>query len=110
MTTKPVAYGYMRVRQDTRDTDLRAIEEKFKRYAERNGFELRAIVEEDDGVLKLDRFVHTVRQENVAHVLVASLDQISTQPAVQAVLVQLIQAAGAAVHTVRAEQADIANT
>ncbi|MFG2377627.1 recombinase family protein [Streptomyces sp. NPDC048504] len=106
MTESPTAYGYMRVPKDASDNEVRALEEQIESYAQRCGFDLRGIHEEHDGVLMLDLMARTVQEDNVKHVIVPSLENLSTHLAVQVVMVQMIHAAGAALHNVSAAAGD----
>lgn len=106
MTDAPIAYGYMRVLKEASDDEVRALEEQIERYAARCGLDLRGIHYERDGVLMLDLMAETVSECDAKHVIVPSLENLSTHLAVQVVMVQMIHAAGAALHIVSAADDD----
>ncbi|MDN3263290.1 hypothetical protein QWJ26_26470 [Streptomyces sp. CSDS2] len=107
MTDKPTAYGYMRVPKNASDDEVRALEEQIMIYAERCGLDLRGIHEEhDNGVILLEPMAKILEEDGVGHVIVPSLENLSTHMAVQIAMIQVIHAAGAALHNVAAATGD----
>lgn len=107
MTDKPTAYGYMRVPKNASDDEVRVLEEQIMSYAVRCGFDLRGIhLEHDDGVIMLEPMAKILDEDGVGHVIVPSLENLSTHMAVQIMMIQVIHAAGAALHNVAAATDD----
>lgn len=80
MTEKPIAYGYMRVREDASDQELLLIEDRLHDYAETHGLRLVHTYYEDGPGISPNRLVRRLIRDDVRHVIVPSLVQISEHP------------------------------
>ncbi|MDQ0776324.1 hypothetical protein QF026_004790 [Streptomyces aurantiacus] len=99
MTEMPLAYGYMRAPDDADDKEIERIEQQLYDYAALADLEMVGVYCEQSDVLAPHRFVEVLERESIRHVIVPSLPQISDHPAIQVVIVQLIQfSAGARLH------------
>lgn len=77
MTDNPIAYGYVRVRPDVGDDDLRLIEKELHTYAEAHALRLAYIHYDGGPGLTPSDLVRRLLRNDVRHVIMSSLSQIT---------------------------------
>ncbi|AEN12056.1 MULTISPECIES: recombinase family protein [unclassified Streptomyces] len=99
VTDTPTAYGYIRVRAEVGDDELRLVESELGKYAEAHGLELVHILYEDGPGISPDRLVRRLLRDDVHHVIVPSLQQVTEHRLIGGLLEAAIEReAGAALH------------
>lgn len=107
MTDTPVAYGYMRVHAGLGDDELRLMEEELSKYAEARGLELAHVLYEGDPGVSPDQLVRQLLRDDVRHVIVPSLEQITEHRIIGELLETAIEReAGAVLHETGAPSGD----
>ncbi|WP_411080862.1 hypothetical protein [Streptomyces sp. cmx-18-6] len=102
MTDNPIAYGYVRVRPDVDEEELRLVENELGKYAEAHGLELDCIHYEDGPGIRPGRLVRRLLRNGVRHVIVPSLAQITEHRIVGESVEEAIEwDAGAVLHETR---------
>lgn len=97
---KPLAYGYLRLSPEIDDGTVRVIELKLKQYAEALGFEFATYFYEDrSGCFSAwNELLTEVQRADVHHVIVPSLNHLTSHPILRLSLLQRAQEAKVEVH------------
>ncbi|MYU10655.1 hypothetical protein GTZ78_08095 [Streptomyces sp. SID8361] len=90
MTEKPIAWGYVRLRDDTDDQELILIEDGIFKFAEAHGLRLTHTYYEEGPGISPSRLVRRLIREDVRHVIVPSLVQITEHPLMQLLVSEAI--------------------
>lgn len=90
MKKEPIAYGYMRVRQEASDQELKLIEDRMHAYADARGLRLTYTHYEWGPGLQPHYLIRRLIQDDVRHVIVPSLMQITEHPLMQAIVADWI--------------------
>ncbi|MDX3277305.1 recombinase family protein [Streptomyces scabiei] len=90
MTDAPKAYGYIRLRESDDDQELCFIEERISDYADSCGLRLVHTHYEDGPGISPYRLIHRLIRNDVRHVVVLSLAQITTHPLLQLLVSEAI--------------------
>lgn len=80
MKKSPIAYGYMRVRRDASDQELKLIDDRLHACADAHGLWLTHTHYEWGPGIEPHRLVRRLIQDDVRHVIVPSLMQITEHP------------------------------
>jgi hypothetical protein len=86
----PTAYGYMRVRRDADDQELMLVEDRMRVCAASNGLRIVRTHYEWGPGLQPHQLVRRLIQNDVRHVIVPSLVQITEHPLMQLVVSEWI--------------------
>lgn len=77
MTDTPIAYGYVRIRTEVDEGELWLVEKELSTYAEAHGLDLTRIYYDDGPGITPDRMVRRLTRDDVHHLVVSSLEQIT---------------------------------
>jgi hypothetical protein len=83
MADKPLAYGYMRLRPDVQEDELVVIDRQMYSCAERYGLRLVDVHYDEGPGIAPSRLVRRLVRDDVRHVVVPSLAQITEHPLMQ---------------------------
>ncbi|MFJ8400171.1 hypothetical protein ACIQ9K_06785 [Streptomyces microflavus] len=99
MTDTPIAYGYVRIRCDVAEDELRLVEKELSSYADAHGLDLARIYYDDGPGITPDRMVQRLVRDAVRHVIVPSLAQITEHRLVGELMEAAVEReAGATLH------------
>ena len=99
MTDAPKAFGYIRLRNDTDDHELALIENGIIKFAEAHDLRLVHTHYEEGPGIAPSRLVRRLIRDNIRHVIVLSLEQITEHPLMQLLVLEAItEDAGALLH------------
>lgn len=90
MNELPIAYGYMRVRQEASDQELKLIDDQLHAYAEAHNLWLTYTHYEWGLGISPERLVRRLIRDDVRHVIVPSLTQITEHPLMRLVVSEWI--------------------
>ncbi|WP_060880966.1 hypothetical protein [Streptomyces scabiei] len=90
MTDAPKAYGYIRLRDTDDDRELYLIEERMHDFAESRGLRLVHTHYENGPGISPYRLIHRLIRDDVRHVIVPSLMQITGHPLLQLLVSEAI--------------------
>jgi DNA invertase Pin-like site-specific DNA recombinase len=99
---KPLIYGYMRLRGDEPESDIRQMELVLKDYAEREGYCLATIFyEEDNGTRSaFEELIEELKRSEAHCVIVPAIEHLSGHALLRiSMIVRLEEMAGASVLT-----------
>ncbi|MYT96790.1 MULTISPECIES: recombinase family protein [unclassified Streptomyces] len=77
MADTPIAYGYVRIRPEADEDELRLVEKELSIYADAHGLDLARIYYDDGPGISPDRMVRRLTRDDVHHLVVSSLEQIT---------------------------------
>ncbi|MGW0864702.1 hypothetical protein [Streptomyces sp. NPDC002611] len=83
MAEKPIAWGYVRLRDDTDNQELLLIEDGIFQFAEAHGLRLTHTYYEEGPGISPTRLVRRLIRDDIRHVIVPSLVQITEHPLMQ---------------------------
>lgn len=83
MTSTPIAYGYVRVRKEASDQELKLIDDQLHAYARAHNLWLTYTHYEWGPGISPGRLVRRLIRDDVRHVIVPSLMQITEHPLMQ---------------------------
>ncbi|MFF5004755.1 hypothetical protein ACFY3G_18225 [Streptomyces phaeochromogenes] len=90
MNTTLIAYGYMRLRADVDEDELAVIEGQLYGCAEKHGLRLADMYYEDGPGIAPSRLIRRLIRDDVRHVIVPSLVQITEHPLLQLLVSETI--------------------
>lgn len=90
MNTTPIAYGYMRLRADVGEDELTLIESQLYGCAEKHGLRLIDTYYEEGPGIAPSRLIRQLIRDDVRHVIVPSLVQITEHPLLQLLVSETI--------------------
>lgn len=96
MNELPIAYGYMRVRREADDQELQLIEDEMRRFAVAQGLRLVYIHYESGPGISPGRLARRLIRDDVRHVIVPTLAQITEHPLLQTIVAEAITLDGGA--------------
>ncbi|EKX60612.1 hypothetical protein [Streptomyces ipomoeae] len=90
MKEKPIAYGYMRVRKEASDQELKLIDDRMHACADAHGLWLTYTHYEWGSGIEPHRLIRRLIKDDVRHVIVPSLVQITEHPLMQFIVSESI--------------------
>ncbi|MFE1887217.1 hypothetical protein [Streptomyces microflavus] len=102
MTGTPIAYGYVRIHPEVDEDELRLVEKELSTYAAAHGLDLARIYYEEGTGIEPNRMVRRLTRDDVHHLVVSSLEQITEHRLVAEMVEAVIEGeAGAVLHEAR---------
>lgn len=102
MTDAPIAYGYVRIRPEANEDELRLVEKELNNYADAHGLALARVYYEEGVGIEPNRMVRRLARDNVHHLVVSSLEQITDHRLIGEMVEAVIEGeAGAVLHEAR---------
>ncbi|QYA94400.1 hypothetical protein KZO11_12135 [Streptomyces anulatus] len=102
MTDTSIAYGYVRIRPEVDEDELRLVEKELSTYADAHGLDLARIYYEEGAGIEPKRMVRRLTRDDVHHLVVSSLEQITEHRLVAEMVEAVIEGeAGAVLHEAR---------
>ncbi|MFF2534498.1 recombinase family protein [Streptomyces cyaneofuscatus] len=102
MTDTAIAYGYVRIRPEVDEDELRFMEKELSTYADAHGLNLARIYYDDGPGIAPDRMVRRLARDDVHHLVVSSLEQITDHRLIGEMMEEAIEdEAGAVLHEAR---------
>ncbi|WP_216587744.1 hypothetical protein [Streptomyces brasiliscabiei] len=96
MTSTPIAYGYMRVRREATDQELKLIDDQLHAYAQAHNLWMTYTYYEWGPGISPHLLVRRLIRDDVRHVIVPSLVQITEHPLMQLLVSEAITLDGGA--------------
>jgi hypothetical protein len=90
MTSKPIAYGYVRVRTEASDQELKLIDDQLRVCADTHGLWLTYIHYEWGPGIDPQRLLRRLARDDIHHLIVPSLMQITEHPVLQRIVSEWI--------------------
>ncbi|MDQ0935987.1 hypothetical protein [Streptomyces turgidiscabies] len=90
MTDAPKAFGYIRLCNDTDDHELALIENGIIKFAEAHGLQLVHTHYEEGPGIAPSRLIRRLIHDDIRHVIVLSLGQITEHPLMQLLVLEAI--------------------